>query len=164
MKNYCIIIGLLFSFSCLAQSSEITKLLSQQFKKEQKLYDKNYDSERPVLTQDFKIVNDTLSYEFTYPTENTEYDGIYYLRSVPLSEIISIEKDYNILFITKANAVMEKKIKRTKNGFVLSEQTSNSHLFFTELRKDKRDQKYPDKMIKAFNKAGFIIHNNHWLQ
>lgn len=157
--KYSILLILLFSgiFS-FAQQEKITKLLNEQFEKEQKMYEAD-DFDKPKLIQPFQIKNDTLSVAFSYQNEE---DEIQYFRQVNLKDIQSFEKDMNVLFIANDGSVKETITTKNVDGITEKKHYNYSHLFFTELRKDFDDDYLQEEMIKAFEKAGFEISGEYW--
>ncbi|MFA7687027.1 MAG: hypothetical protein WCY25_04080 [Moheibacter sp.] len=158
MKNSILIILLFSGTFSFAQQEKITKLLNRQFEKEQKMYEAD-DFEKPKMIQPFQIKNDTLSVAFSYQTEDGE---IQYFRQVNLNDIKSFEKDMNVLFIAKDGSVKETITTKNSDGMVLKTEVNDSHLFFTELRKDFKNKSLQKKITKAFAKAGYPISGEYW--
>ena len=159
MKKSILIILLFSGIFSFAQQEKITKLLNDQFKKEQKMY-KADDFYKPQLIQPFQIQNDTLSVAFSYQTDEGE---IQYFRQVNLKDIKQFEKDMNVLFIAKDGSVKESITTKNADGIAVKNQINHSHLFFTELRKDFKTKSLQKKIIQAFEKAGLSISGEYWL-
>jgi|SRR5690606_26842836 len=162
MRNLLTIGLLLCTASSFAQTDKIVQLLNEQFAKEQKMYHADYESDKPTLVQPFQIENDTLSVEFSYPAvDNTEHI-VHYFRKICFKDIEGFEKDMNVLFTAKEALVKEIVTTKGSDGSVLQSKINYSNLFFTELRKDQRDELLQKKIIKAFKKAGNKIKGNYW--
>ena len=144
-----------------AQHNKIVKLLNRQFEKEQKMYDEDV-SDKPKLIQPFQIKNDSLSFEFTMPYYNDENKKEFTRRVVHLKEIQGFIKDMNVLFIAKEGSVKEIVTVKDNRGKVVSRQEYQTHLFFTEFRKDYKDKPLQKKMIKAFRNLGYSISSEYW--
>lgn len=162
MKKQFLLILMLISTFTFAQNSQIEKLLNQQFEKEQKIFGSESDPEKPRLTKPFQIINDTLSFEFAMPWYNSDDEIKFTHREVALTDIQGFIKDYNIIFIAKEGSVKETTLKKDMDGNIMETKKNNSHLFFTELRKDSKDNSLQKKMLKAFKKAGYIITSEYW--
>lgn len=144
-----------------AQTDKIVKLLNEQFEKEQKMYDEG-DSYQPKFIQPFQIKNDSLSFEFSMPYNNTENEIITTRRTVHLKDIEQFIKDVNVLFITKKGSVKEIYFTKDYQGKILKKEERQTYLFFTEFRKDEYDQYLQREMIEAFKKAGYTITSEDW--
>lgn len=162
MQKSILIAILLFTTEItFSQTNEIVKLLNQQFKREQKMYDE-YDREKPILAQAFQIKNDTLSVVISMPYEIGEEKTRIFHRSVHLKDITGFIKDMNVLFTAKDSSVKETVIRKDENGNTLRTDTSYYHLFFTELKKDPNDKSLQHKILKTFKKAGYDITSEYW--
>jgi len=144
-----------------AQTNKIVKLLNNQFEKEQKIYDE-YVADKPRLIQPFQIKNDSLTFELTMPYYHEENKAEFTRRSVHLKDIEEFIKDMNVLFVAKEGSVKEIVTVKDGKGNIVKKTGYNTHLFFTELRKDYSDDPLQEKMIKAFQKAGYIITSEYW--
>lgn len=145
----------------MAQTKKITDLLNKQFQKEQKFYDE-FDLEKPYLHQEFRIENDSLSFEFYYAPQLENQQKEIIRRVVHLKDLIDFSKDYSILFLTEANLVLETIYLEKNPGKKEIVHQNTTDMFFTELRKDRKDESIQGKMIKAFSKAGYEIIGEYW--
>src|SRR5690606_5149012 len=115
-----------------------------------------YDETKPALVQPFQIQNDTLRYTIKYTFNNGEEMEI--TRKVNLNDIEEFIKDYHVIFVAKPETVTEIETIRNEKGEVLEVDTRTTHLFFTELYKNSKDEQTIRKQIcKAFQKAGYTI-------
>lgn len=149
------------SHTCLGQTKKITQILNKQFQKEQKWYDE-IDIEKPYIYQEFKIENDSLSFEFYYAPQLETQQKEITRRVVHLKDLKDFSKDYSILFLTEANSVMEKIYLEKSPGQKEILHQSITDMFFTELRKDRKDEILQKNIIKAFSKAGYTITGKYW--
>lgn len=161
MKKLLLIFVLLFTNYSFAQTKEIEKLLNKQFANEQEMYDEE-DSYKPKLIQPFQIKNDSLSFEFSKPYNNTENEIKTIRRTVHLKDIEEFIKDVNVIFIAKKNSVKEIYFTKDSEEKIINKEKRETYLFFTEFRKDKYDMYLQRKMIEAFDKAGFRITSKDW--
>lgn len=160
-SNSILTILLFGATTSFTQNIEIVDLLNKQFAKEQKMYDADYDADRPTLVQSFQIRNDTLSVAFSY-TNDSKNECINHYREVYLKDIEGFEKDYNVLFTAKDGSVKEIITIKNAEGIVLQSKINHSNLLFTELRKHRKDKSLQQKMLKAFQKAGHPIKGEYW--
>ena len=158
MKNSILLILMFLGVFSFAQHEKITKLLNQEFEKEQKMYEAD-DLDKPKMIQPFQIKNDTLSVAFSYQTDGGE---IQYFRQVNLKDIKRFEKDMNVLFIAKDGSVKETILIKKQDGMIMKTEVNDSHLFFTELRKDFKNKSFQKKITKAFEKVGYSISGEYW--
>lgn len=161
MKKFIIPFLLFLSLFTFAQTSEIVKLLNQQFETEQGFYDE-YETSKPMMITPFQIKNDTLSFEF-----KTVYDDpdkiILTKREVHLKDIKEFIKDMNIIFRTNPKSVKETQIIKNNTGKTLEATQYFTDLFFTELHKNKEDEYTLRKqMLEAFKKAGYEVTSDYW--
>lgn len=162
MKKSVLLVVLLFLGNItFAQTGKIVKLLHQQFAKEQKMYDQE-DPDKPEMIQPFQIKNDSLTVEFRYLINEKDEYARHFSRAVHLKDITGFIKDMNVLFTAKDGSVKEIMTKKDKNGNTIQTKTTHSHLFFTELHKDAKNNSLQTKMQKAFKKAGYIITSEYW--
>lgn len=160
MKHIFFLSFLCAATLCAAQTEKITKLLNTHFQQEQQLYDED-DETKPALVQPFQIQNDTLSYTIKYTFNSGEEMEI--TRKVNLNDIEEFIKDYHVIFVAKPETVTEIETIRNEKGEVLEVDTRTTHLFFTELYKNSKDEQTIRKqMRKAFEKAGYTISSEYW--
>lgn len=161
MKFLISSISLLVTVFSFSQANEIAKLLNAQFKREQSMYKKD-DVSKPSLVQPYTIKDDSLIVEFKLFNED-EKEEYYERRSVKLSAIKILMKDMNIIFSTKQDLVQITSYKLTSKGAKTDVQKRESHLFFTELRKDYGGDKFlQEQLVEAFAKIGQEIFSEDW--
>lgn len=129
MKNLFTISLVLYTTFSFGQTDKIVQLLNQQFDKEQKMYDADYESDKPTLVQPFQIKNDTLSVEFSYQTDGNKEHIVHYLREIYLKDIEGFAKDINVLFTAKEASVKEIVTTKGTGGSVLHRKINYSNLF-----------------------------------
>lgn len=159
--HFLFLLSFLIGFSCFAQTKKITDLLNKQFQKEQKFYDE-FDLEKPYLHQEFRIENDSISFEFYYAPQLENQQKEIMRRVVHLKDINDFSKDYSILFLTEENSLIETIYLEKNSGEKEILHQTSSDMFFTELRKDRKDESLQKNIIKAFSKAGYEIIGEYW--
>lgn len=161
MKLTIVMSLLIFNTVAFAQQNKIVELLNQQFKKEQKMYE--FEAiDQPKLIHPFEIKNDTLKVSTSYLADFQTGEIWHYNRAVHIKDIEGFIKDINVLFVAKDGSVKVIVIKKDEDGNIINTEENHTHLFFTELRKDTKDQKLQSKMLKAFEKAGYNITSEFW--
>ncbi len=147
-----------FSSAICAQTTKIVSLLNSQFYKEQKMY-KASDSERPILFKAYEIVNDSLRYSLRKTRQNKPLVSEI---SVALKDIITLDRDFNVIFRAKPGSVSGKifLLKHGQQSELVS--SYNDDMFFTALKMDQDDSKFKKKLLKAFSKSGYLITNKYW--
>lgn len=114
------------------------------------------------MVQPYTIKDDSLIVEFKLFNED-EKEEYYERRSVKLSAIKILMKDMNIIFSTKQDLVQITSYKLTSKGAKTDVQKRESHLFFTELRKDYgKDVVLQEQLVEAFAKIGQEIFSEDW--
>lgn len=156
-----IVLLLFFSAVSFAQQDKIVELLNNQFNKEQKMYETD-DVDKPNLIQAFRIKNDTLSVSIRYLADLHTGEIWHYNRAVHINDIEGFIKDSNVLFVAKDGSVKEILIKKNDDGNINKTEENDTHLFFTELKKDSKDHTFQKKILKAFEKAGYKITSEYW--
>lgn len=154
---------LLFASSItFAQNSKITQLLNSQLQKEYNKFFDEHDQSIFKIIEPFRIDNKGVL------TVSISWDGnasggkTKYLRKVPIDKIIKLDKDHNVIFVTEADDVVEIKTEYDNKGNIVRESTQKSHLFFTEINREKHNIKFRNQVIKAFKKAGHTITSEYW--
>ena len=157
-----ILLLLFIGFGCsingISQEAKIVQLLNQQFLSEQKMYDA-LDPEKPELIQPFQIKDGILSFEFLYREEEKETQ---FRREVPLDKIIHLDRDINVIFKTEQEEVKEWIKTMDLGDGNTNENFYASTMFFTEIRKEFGNEKFRNKLLKAFHKAGYKVSNEYW--
>ncbi|MDN3724438.1 hypothetical protein QRD02_08585 [Aequorivita sp. SDUM287046] len=161
MRLLMLLLGVLFSTASFSQTEKITDLLYKQFLREQKMYGKDA-VDMPVLLQPFQIKNDTLSAAFIIRSESAPEEILYSYRKVSIHDIEAFIKDMNVLFTANEGSVQEVNIIKDRDGAVLETRKNTSHLFFTELGRDAKDESLRRKMLQAFERAGYNIISEYW--
>jgi len=144
-----------------AQTQKITQLLNKQFKKEQKMYDK-FDDRKPTLTQPYIISNDSLIYEISFINTESEGGRRNIRSAVHLKDINALTKDINILFQTSKDAINVTNKTYDAQGVLTKEESGTTYLYFTELSKEKENEKFRNQLLKAFEKSGYPIISEFW--
>lgn len=150
---------LLFAINSQAQSARIVTVLKNSILKEMTRTFAQEDM--PMLTH-IAIENDALILQ--YKTIN-HAKSIYTLHThhVALQDIISLEKDINILFICKNESVkINEKVYALSSHILQAEKTTYSNVFFTLLHSYSYGEKWRNRLLKAFKKAGQPIESNYW--
>lgn len=142
-----------------AQEKTIVKLLNDQLQRELKLYS-NDDS--LVVLQPFKInEKKELSLKFTRTNVHIGEREII-TRTVALGKVKSLVKDINVLFETEEDAVTIVTSTITQDGTTKPETTEHYDLFFTEINREGDNEGFRDKLLAAFQKAGYKIECTIW--
>lgn len=158
MTNKLLILALFLSIFGFGQESKIVKILNDQFQAEQKMYDAG-DPEKPQMIQPFQIQNGILSFACFYRYEDKE---VHYHRAVPLDKVSRLDRDINVILFTENDDVKETVKEFDKKGELVSETTTEYHLFFVEIRKEFGNEKFRNKLLKAFQNAGYAVSNEYW--
>lgn len=144
-----------FSFG---QEAKIVKLLNEQFRSEQKMYEP-YEEEKPEMIQPFQIENGILSFEFKYSGEGKE---THFRRQVHLANVVRLDKDINVILISENDGVLETINVFGENQELISEQQIEHNMFFLEIRKEFGNEKFKNRLLKAFKSAGYEVSNEYW--
>lgn len=160
MKNSLLLILIFFATILSAQEKQITKLLNGQLRKEIQNYTGLGDS--LILTKPFTIdENEILSFEISrFDFENNEKEFV--RQEVQLNKITGFIKDINVIFETEKDAVTVTSIKYDRNGREISNETHTYHLFFTEINREKENENFRNKILKAFSRAGYKLNSEFW--
>lgn len=158
MNPKFLILLIFLSSLALGQESKIVKILNDQFKSEQKMYDAD-DPEKPQLIQPFQIRDGILSFEFFYRYEDKE---VHYRREVLLDKIVRLDRDINVILFTEEDDVKETIKEFDITGELIAETRTEYHLFFLEIRKEFGNTKFRKQLLKAFEKAGYAVSNEYW--
>ncbi|MDO9374305.1 MAG: hypothetical protein Q7T76_07800 [Ferruginibacter sp.] len=151
---------LVLSFGKLhAQEKTIVHLLNSQLQKELKLYP---GEDSLVILQPFKI-NEKHELTVTFKRLNVQTgENEISTETVQLGKIKSLVKDINVLFVTEGDAVGFVFSTIGKDGKETSSKTGVSDSFYTEINKDKNNEVFRDKLIAAFQKAGYKVECTIW--
>lgn len=151
---------LLTTGSLMAQEHKIVELLNAQLEKEISDYPNSGDS--LAIIQPFRISKDKiLSFEVVkFNAGKNEKEWI--RREVSLDGITAFNKDINVVFVTRPDAVTITTKKPGIAGESVASNTESHLLFFTEISKEKDNEDYRDKMLRAFDKAGYEIKSEVW--
>lgn len=159
MKNIIPILFLLIGTNLFSQERKIVGLLNHKLSKEIKEAG-NDDSLKFI--QPFHIdENKKLTLEI-------EKYNIYMKRweviktQVPLIKIKAFIKDINVIFRTGDNDV--EVIIKTFNDHreIIRTDVNKTNMFFTEISREKNNEYFRDKILKAFKKAGYSIDSEFW--
>ncbi|HSC52055.1 MAG TPA: hypothetical protein VLC98_00425 [Phnomibacter sp.] len=156
----CIAVVLLLPFGkLLAQEKTIVQVLNSQLQKELKQYPK-IDSF--VLLQPYQI-NEKKELSFKFKKINESNGNMEIVtRTVNLKMIRGLVKDINVLFETEGDAVTILTSTVVAGGKIQPATTDRSDLFFTEIKEEKGNEDFRDKLLAAFKKAGYKIECTIW--
>ncbi len=155
-----LLLCLFFSVTAFSQETEIVKLLNKALKEDFAFRSENHPFQDTLkIIKPYTIANGVLSVEV-----ESKNGGYHYIekQEVPLSKIIAIGKDINVIFDTKYDAVkisviyLKKPLGNEKDG------TKTNDLFFTGVRYRKQNQNLGEALQNAFRKAGYGIDVGSW--
>lgn len=159
MKKVIFILCLFGSISIFSQENKLVELLNNQLNKEIANYEK-YDSLRVVqpfhIDENKKLVLETEKYI------SSMEQWIIMKQEVSLEEISSIGKDINIIFFTEGDKVLVTTKTYNEKRELVRTDITDKNMFFTELFEEKQNEKFRDKVIKVFKKAGYEINSEFW--
>lgn len=162
MKKFLVVALLIIGYFAQAQNSQITKLLNDQLQKE---YNQLYEAEEKATFKivEYSTINDGIL-AFSYTTYNSYSEEVdTFTRSVPLAKISQVGKDINVFFSTSGlKDVTLTQVSYDKEGNKIRENITTSDFMLTEIKKEKNNEKFRDKLIKAFKKAGYTITSEFW--
>lgn len=154
-----IIVFSLIVIDSYAQETKIVELLNKLLKKEIKKF-KNEDSLK--IIQPFYISeNKKLILEFEkYNSYNEKWEVI--KSEVSLDKITGFIKDINVIFLTEEKDVLETIKTYNEKKELISTDIIYTNLFFTGINKEQNNTGFRDKIVKAFQKAGYVIDSQYW--
>ena len=154
-----IIVFSLIVIDSYAQETKIVELLNKLLKKEIKKF-KNEDSLK--IIQPFYISeNKKLILEFEkYNSYNEKWEVI--KSEVSLDKITGFIKDINVIFLTEEKDVLETIKTYNEKKELISTDKIDTNLFFTGINKEQNNTGFRDKIVKAFQKAGYVIDSQYW--
>ena len=159
MKNLLLIFLFLISISAFSQESKIIELLNKQLNKE---ITDNQKQDLIKIVRPFYI-DDHHNLVLEVKKPNPYMEQTDFIRSeVALKDISGFIKDINVIFETAEPKVKITTKSYDSNNKLLKTNVEYTHLFFTELCESKSNKKFRDKLLKAFEKAGFPISSEFW--
>lgn len=149
----------LFNLFAFSQEKKVVDLLNKQLMKEIKKFT-NEDSLK--IIQPFYInENKKLILEFEkYNSYNEKWEVI--KSEVSLDKITGFIKDINVIFQTEEKDVLETIKTYNEKKELISTDIIDTNLFFTGINKEQNNTDFRDKIVKAFQKAGYIIDSQYW--
>ncbi|WP_152640775.1 hypothetical protein [Flavobacterium sp. 316] len=81
---------------------------------------------------------------------------------VPLDKISGFIRDINVIFETEYNDVSETITTYNEKRELLTTNTRNTNMFFTQISKENNIKSFRNAVLKAFKRAGFSINSEFW--
>lgn len=161
-----ILIGffLIASQTIFAQESRIARILNKEIEKEIKgqLSHAGFNGDTLKVIQPFSISDDKrLSFVIRKALPTGEEGYVIEKLSVELKDIEKLNKDINILFEAKFNAVKIYSSLYFEDGHMETTSVQASS-FYTYLYLGKDNKKLRDELLDAFKKAGYNIKSDFW--
>ncbi|CAM3943004.1 MULTISPECIES: hypothetical protein [Flavobacterium] len=148
-----------FSFFAFSQEKKVVDLLNKQLMKEIKKF---ADEDSLKIIQPFYIdESKKLILEVEkYNTYNEQWEVI--KAEVPLDKITGFIRDINVIFETEGKDVLETISTYNEKGELLTTNTHNTNLFFTQISKEDNTKSFRKAILRAFEKEGFSINSEFW--
>ncbi|UOX33803.1 hypothetical protein LXD69_17430 [Flavobacterium sediminilitoris] len=81
---------------------------------------------------------------------------------VPLDKISGFIRDINVIFETEYKDVSETITTYNEKRELLTTNTRNTNMFFTQISKENNIKSFRNAVLKAFKRAGFSINSEFW--
>jgi len=149
-----------FSLPVFSQETEIVKLLNENLKQDLKINPEYRHFEDTLkIIKPYNITDGILSVEIESRNGNSHYIE---KQEVPLSKIISLGKDINVILETEGDEDVTITTTEFENGKTTEPKTRKSYLFFTGIREQKHNESFGYNLQGAFWKAGYRIELGSW--
>ncbi|KIX19983.1 hypothetical protein SY27_15795 [Flavobacterium sp. 316] len=153
---FCFFFFSLFTFS---QEKKVVDLLNKQLMKEIKKFS---DEDSLKIIQPFHVDESkklVLEVE-KYNSYSEQWEVI--KAEVPLDKISGFIRDINVIFETEYNDVSETITTYNEKRELLTTNTRNTNMFFTQISKENNIKSFRNAVLKAFKRAGFSINSEFW--
>ncbi|HYE56051.1 MAG TPA: hypothetical protein VD996_14475 [Chitinophagaceae bacterium] len=163
MKIIITLIFLIPASSLLAQEKLILKLLNQELKREVQYLQKNpgFVGDTLIILQPFTITENKMLSVVVKKAMGSGQGYQIIKQEAPLNKIESILKDINVILVTTDKDVAVTTTDVYHNNTTKT-QEYNSDLFFLHLSSGQQNERWQDKMIGAFSKAGVTLQKEIW--
>ncbi|MDX5418314.1 MAG: hypothetical protein LPK09_03790 [Hymenobacteraceae bacterium] len=159
MKRILLIMCCFSFFTGYSQENKITELLNKQLNAEIKEYNK---ADSLKVTHSFHI-NESKKLVLEVEKYNRYMERWEVIKSeAPLDKITGFVKDINVIFLTDGYQVLTTTKTYDLNRKLLRTDVADENMFFTQIFEEKDNQKFRDKIVSAFKKAGYKISSEHW--
>lgn len=148
-----------FSLFTFSQEKKVVDLLNKQLMKEIKKFS---DEDSLKIIQPFHVDESkklVLEVE-KYNSYNEQWEVI--KAEVPLDKISGFIRDINVIFETEYNDVSETITTYNEKRELLTTNTRNTNMFFTQISKENNIKSFRNAVLKAFKRAGFSINSEFW--
>lgn len=148
-----------FSLFTFSQEKKVVDLLNKQLMKEIKKFS---DEDSLKIIQPFHVDESkklVLEVE-KYNSYSEQWEVI--KAEVPLDKISGFIRDINVIFETEYNDVSETITTYNEKRELLTTNTRNTNMFFTQISKENNIKSFRNAVLKAFKRAGFSINSEFW--
>lgn len=148
-----------FSLFTFSQEKKVVDLLNKQLMKEIKKFS---DEDSLKIIQPFHVDESkklVLEVE-KYNSYSEQWEVI--KAEVPLDKISGFIRDINVIFETEYNDVLETITTYNEKRELLTTNTRNTNMFFTQISKENNIKSFRNAVLKAFKRAGFSINSEFW--
>lgn len=148
-----------FSLFTFSQEKKVVDLLNKQLMKEIKKFS---DEDSLKIIQPFHVDESkklVLEVE-KYNSYSEQWEVI--KAEVPLDKISGFIRDINVIFETEYNDVSETITTYNEKRELLTTNTLNTNMFFTQISKENNIKSFRNAVLKAFKRAGFSINSEFW--